>query len=231
MRAEHVVLATEGYTADIARADGARSPRSTRSIVATEPLADAVWDEIGLADAPTFADDRHLIIYGQRTATAGSSSAGAARPTTSARRIAPSYERDERVYASCGRSSSSSSRCCATSPSPTRGAASSACRATGSLGGARPHTGLALAGGYVGDGVATTDLAGRTLAEMISGDAARPGPLPWVDHRSRRWEPEPLRWLGVNAGLRAMSVADREELMTKKPSRIARAMAPFIGGH
>jgi hypothetical protein len=31
--------------------------------------------------------------------------------------------------------------------------------------------------------------------------------------------------------LRAMSVADREELMTKKPSRIARAMAPFIGGH
>jgi hypothetical protein len=55
--------------------------------------------------------------------------------------------------------------------------------------------------------------------------------LPWVNHRSPRWEPEPLRWLGVNAGLRTMAVADVEERVTGRPSLLARAMAPLIGGH
>ena len=54
--------------------------------------------------------------------------------------------------------------------------------------------------------------------------------LPWVNHRSRRWEPEPLRWLGINAGLRAMSLADAEERRTGRQSVAARAMAPFLGG-
>jgi hypothetical protein len=52
-----------------------------------------------------------------------------------------------------------------------------------------------------------------------------------VGHRSRRWEPEPLRWLGVNAGLRAMSFADAEERITRRPSLVARAVAPLVGGH
>ena len=55
--------------------------------------------------------------------------------------------------------------------------------------------------------------------------------LPWVGHRSKRWEPEPLRWLGINAGLRAMTVADAEERVTRRPSVIAKAMAPLLGGH
>jgi hypothetical protein len=55
--------------------------------------------------------------------------------------------------------------------------------------------------------------------------------LPWVGHRSPRWEPEPLRWLGVNAGLRAMTLADMEERLTRRPSLVARAVAPFVGGH
>lgn len=55
--------------------------------------------------------------------------------------------------------------------------------------------------------------------------------LPWVGHRSRRWEPEPLRWLGTNAGLRAMTAADVEERVTGRESVAARLMAPFLGGH
>ena len=55
--------------------------------------------------------------------------------------------------------------------------------------------------------------------------------LPWVGHRSRSWEPEPLRWLGINAGLRAASFADVEERWTRRPSRVARVIAPFTGGH
>ena len=64
-----------------------------------------------------------------------------------------------------------------------------------------PATGLGWAGGYVGDGVAATNLAGRTLADLVTGRDTPITQLPWVGHRSRRWEPEPARWAGVNAGL------------------------------
>ncbi|MEJ7707517.1 MAG: hypothetical protein WKF82_09765 [Nocardioidaceae bacterium] len=93
------------------------------------------------------------------------------------------------------------------------------------------RTGIGWAGGYVGDGLSTTNLSGRTLADLITQTPSDLVTLPWVDHRSRRWEPEPLRWLGVNSGLRAMAVADREEALTGRPSVVARAMSPFIGGH
>ncbi len=62
-------------------------------------------------------------------------------------------------------------------------------------------TGLGWAGGYVGDGVSTTNLAGRTLADLVLGRDSDLVRLPWVDHRSPLWEPEPLRWLGVSASL------------------------------
>ena len=77
--------------------------------------------------------------------------------------------------------------------------------------------------------MSTTNLAGRTLRDLILGQDTDLTRLPWVGHRSRRWEPEPLRWLGVNAGLRAMTAADAEERLTHRPSVTARLMAPFIG--
>ncbi len=93
------------------------------------------------------------------------------------------------------------------------------------------ETGIGWAGGYVGDGVGTTNLAGRTLRDLVLGRDTELTRLPWVGHRSRRWEPEPLRWLGVNAGLRAMTFADHEERLTGRQSLVARAVAPLIGGH
>ena len=92
-------------------------------------------------------------------------------------------------------------------------------------------TGIGWAGGYVGDGVATTNLAGRTLADLVTGADSDLVTLPWVNHRSRGWEPEPLRWLGINAGLRATTLADAEERWTGRPSLVARLMAPLTGGH
>ena len=86
------------------------------------------------------------------------------------------------------------------------------------------RSGLATAGGYVGDGVATTNLAGRTLATLIAGphadgddDLVR---LPWVGHRSRRWEPEPLRWTGVNVGRLAARRADDVESRHDRTSKL-----------
>ena len=77
--------------------------------------------------------------------------------------------------------------------------------------------------------MSTTNLAGRTLADLITGTDSELTRLPWVGHRSPQWEPEPLRWLGVNAGLRAMSWADREEARTGRPSRAAGFVGRFLG--
>ena len=90
-------------------------------------------------------------------------------------------------------------------------------------------TGLGWAGGYVGDGVSTTNLAGRTLADLVLGKDTEITRLPWVGHRSPAWETEPLRWLGANAGLHAMSLADRVETRTGRPSRLAQFAGRFLG--
>ncbi len=127
---------------------------------------------------------------------------------------------------------STCSRCCTAPGSRTPGAGRSASRATGApRWGWTAATGLAWAGGYVGDGVSTTNLAGRTLCDLILDRSTELTALPWVGHRSPAWEPEPLRWLGINAGLRAMTLADAEETLTGRPSLIARVMAPLVGGH
>ena len=70
---------------------------------------------------------------------------------------------------------------------------------------------MGWAGGYVGTGVTATNLAGRTLADLVAGERTDRTTLPWVDARSRRWEPEPLRWLGIHGLYRAYGVADRVE--------------------
>jgi len=91
------------------------------------------------------------------------------------------------------------------------------------------RTGLGWAGGYVGDGVSTTNLAGRTLRDLVLDRDSELVRLPWVGHRSPEWEPEPLRWLGINAGLRTAALADREEAVTGRPSALARALAGLTG--
>ena len=90
-------------------------------------------------------------------------------------------------------------------------------------------TRIGWAGGYVGDGVGTTNLSGRTLRDLVLGRDTELTRLPWVNHRSRSWEPEPLRWLGVNTGLNAMAWADVEERLTRRPSVVARLVSPLLG--
>jgi glycine/D-amino acid oxidase-like deaminating enzyme len=89
--------------------------------------------------------------------------------------------------------------------------------------------GVAWAGGYVGDGVSTTNLAGRTLRDLILGDDTELTRLPWVQHRSRRWEPEPLRWIGTNLSLRMMASADKAEARTGRPSKRAKLIGRLVG--
>ncbi len=93
-----------------------------------------------------------------------------------------------------------------------------------------PATGVAWAGGYVGDGVSTTNLAGRTLRDLILRRDTELTRLAWVGHRSRRWEPEPLRYLGINAGLRLAASADRAEERSGRTTWQARALDRVVGG-
>ncbi len=229
VRAERVIRATEGYTRTL---DGERRRLVPvySLIIATEPLPESVWEQIGLRRRETFSDHRHLIIYGQRTADDRLVFGGRGAPYHFGSRIRTAYDRNEHVFASLHATLVDLFPVLkdVTVTHAWGGALGIARDWTASVG-LDPVTGVGWAGGYVGDGVSTTNLAGRTLADLVLGHDTELTRLPWVGHRSRSWEPEPLRWLGINAGLRAMTWADQEEGRTGRESRIAKLVSPLIG--
>lgn len=210
---ERVLRATEGYTATLA--DHARTMLPLYSmIVATEPLPESVWQQIGLAEREVWNDPRRLTIYGQRTLDGRMVLGGRASYYFGSgikRAIAPDNHHVQRV------------RDVLLDIFPqlkdfeiTHG--------WGGLMGVPRHwrpcvsydqaSGMGWAGGYVGEGVGATNLAARTLADLVLGQATERTELPWVEDLPRRWEPEPLRWLGAKS-LRWMSYqADAAEART-----------------
>ena len=216
-----VVLATEGYTSQF--------PGRKRDIVplyshmiATEPLPDAIWDEIGLATRVVFSDFRNLIIYGQRTADGRFAFGGRGAPYHFGSRIEDGFDMDDGVHRELVR--------VLLELFPQLEPFSITHRWGGPLGVSRDwrpavvvdrSEHLAWAGGYVGDGVATAQLAGRTLAELIVERDTERTSLPWVRHTWPKWEFEPLRWIGINFGLNLAKAADRREEKTGKASRLA----------
>jgi glycine/D-amino acid oxidase-like deaminating enzyme len=229
VRARTVLRATEGYTTTLAGERRTMVPVYSL-IIATEPLAPEVWEEIGLARRETFTDHRHLIVYGQRTADDRLVFGGRGAPYHLGSRIKPGYDRDEKVFARLYSTLVDLFPVLAgTRVTHAWGGALGIPRDWCASVGLDPVTGLGWAGGYVGDGVSTTNLAGRTLRDLVLGRDTELTRLPWVDHRSPGWEPEPLRWLGINTGLRAMTLADTEETITRMPSLVARAVSPLLG--
>ena len=230
VRAKFVVRATEGYTPGLAGYRRAVAPVYSL-MIATEPLPAAIWDQVGLAGRPTFGDLRHLIIYGQRTADGRFAFGGRGAPYHLGSSVRPSYDQVPAVFAALRRTLADLF--------PVLGEVPVSHHWGGPIGiprdwcasvGLDPATGIGWAGGYVGDGVSTTNLAGRTLADLIKGTGSEITRLPWVGHRSPQWEPEPLRWLGLNAGLQVMSLADWQEARTGQRSKVAELMGRFLGG-
>jgi glycine/D-amino acid oxidase-like deaminating enzyme len=229
LRADVIVRATEAYTVDL--------PRERRSfaliyslMIVTEPLDAGTWEEIGWQGRETFDDGRHVIIYAQRTADGRIAIGGRGAPYHFGSRIKHSFDREPNVFKELERSLH------ALLPQ------TSQARITHSWGGpvAIPRdwyssvgfdrtTGMAWAGGYVGDGVSTSNLAARTLTDLILGRDTELVRLPWVNHRSRKWEPEPLRWIGANAVLRIASSADRAEARKGKPVRRLDLVSRLVG--
>lgn len=93
-----------------------------------------------------------------------------------------------------------------------------------------PDTGLGWAGGYVGTGVGAANLAGRTLRDLILGAETELTNLPWVNHRVRKWEPEPLRWLATKGLYAAYGAADRSELKGRTSTSALAVLADRITG-
>ena len=224
VRAEVVVRATEAYTRDLRGRRRHLLPLYSL-MIGTEPLPQSVFDEVGLDDRPTFADDRYMVIYGQRTADGRIAFGGRGVVYLYGSRISPSVERHHRLHERIHE--------VLVELFPALAQARITHRWGGVLGVTRNWTpsvhydraaGTAGAGGYVGEGVSLSNLAGRTLADLITGTDSERVDLPWVNARYPRWEPEPLRWLGTRIG-RLLLVADTYEYRTNREARAAIAIA------
>ncbi len=76
-------------------------------------------------------------------------------------------------------------------------------------------TGIGAAFGYVGQGVSTTNVAGRLLTDLITEQASELTTLPIVEHHSPRWEP--LRWLGIRYVQHTLERLDSWAIRTNHP--------------
>ena len=230
VRADVVVRATEAWTHTIRGEQRTLVPLYSL-MIATEPLDDGFWKEAGLAERETFSDHRHLVIYGQRTADGRIAFGGRGAPYHFGSSVRPGFDRDGRVHDGLQRTLVDLFPALADARITHRwGGPVGVPRDWFSSVGFDRQSGVAWAGGYVGDGVSTTNLAGRTIADLVTGQPSDLVTLPWVGHTWRRWEPEPLRWLGVNAGLQGIKFADRSEARRGRPSWLAARMSGLLGG-
>ncbi len=218
LRARLVLRATEAYTRDLPGEHRTLVPLHSL-MVATEPLPEALWEELRMERRTVFGDYGHSLIYGQRTADGRLAFGGRGAPYRYASGIAPGFGAYAAVHADLVR--------VLRTLFPVIEGHAITHRWGGVLGVSRDwrpsvgfsaESGLGWAGGYVGDGVLSSNLAGRTLAELALGQATERTDAPWVQHAWRPWEPEPLRYLGINAGLWLARSADAEERRTGRPS-------------
>jgi glycine/D-amino acid oxidase-like deaminating enzyme len=225
VRAPYILRCTEGFTAALPGQRRALLPMNS-SMIVTGPLSDAAWKSIGWDGCETLGDEAHAYIYAQRTADGRIALGGRGVPY----RFGSALDHDG-----------------ATAPStvaqlgrilrrmfPGSAEAGIDHAWSGVLGVPRdwcatvmmdPRTGLGWAGGYTGQGVAAANLAGRTLADLVRGVPSPLTTLPWVGHRSPRWEPEPARWAAVHGLYTLYRTADRLESADRSPrtSLLARA--------
>jgi glycine/D-amino acid oxidase-like deaminating enzyme len=224
-----VVDALEAYRATVSGRKRITLPLYSL-MIATEPLTESVWDEIGLAPGETFSDYRRLIIYGQRTADNRFAFGGRGAPYHFGSRISHAYDTVDSVHEALTKT--------LTDLFPQMGEPAITHRWGGPLGIPRDWharvvfdnaTGMGIAGGYVGDGVGLSQVAGFTLADLITGTDSHRVHLPLVDTRWPKWEPEPLRYLGTMAGIIGTSIADARETKTNKPSLVGKIVDGLTG--
>ena len=229
VRARWVVRATEAWTATLP-GSGRELVAVRTPMIATEPLPAEVWETIGLDRAETFDDEGHRPVHGGRSADGRLVLGGRGVPYPPGLMLDPASDRMPAAHRHLHRA--------LVQLFPAVADAAITHRWGGPLGvprdghasvGLDPDTGIGWAGGYAADGVATANLAGRTLADLITEADSPLVRLPWVGYRSPSWPPEPLRSAQLSAATWAMGLADETERRTGHPSRLAAAMGPLLG--
>lgn len=225
-----VLRATEGFTATLPKLRRRWLPMNS-SMIATDPIPQEIWATIGWDGCETLGDTAHGFFYAQRTVDGRIAIGGRSVPyrfgsrtdvdgrvpertighlTAVLHAVLPQVRDIPIAHAWCGVL-----------------AVPRDWEATVTLDRA---TGLGYAGGYVGHGVTATNLAGRTLADLVRGEGTPLTELPWVGHRSRDWEPEPLRWLGVRGMYLAYKAADWHESRGRRSTSPIAVVADKIAG-
>ncbi|TXS89917.1 FAD-dependent oxidoreductase [Parahaliea maris] len=197
------LLAVEGFSWNLPEQRRHVLPVQSR-VLATEPLSDAQWRAVGLAEYEVFSDASPLITYAQRRAdnrlvfgSRGSYRFGG-EPRADFRADGAAFAGIARLLRAClpQLEDVAITHCWG----GTLGIPRRAC----------PHavfdaaSGFGTAGGYLGEGVGAANLMARTLADLVVAPDSDLAQMPWA-HRGlprqvlRRWEPEPLRWLGYKA--------------------------------
>jgi glycine/D-amino acid oxidase-like deaminating enzyme len=230
VRAPAIIRATEGFTAAL-RGQHRRLLPMNSSMIVTEPLPAAAWDRIGWRGGEVLGDFAHVYIYAQRTADDRIAFGGRGVPYRYGSRVDTDGATQARTIDTLTALLREFFPAAAEVPIAHAWA--------GVLGVPRDWTasvgfdrasGLGWAGGYVGTGVATTNLAGRTLADLVLGRDTDLVRLPWVGRRVRGWEPEPLRWLAVQGLYAAYRTADRLERDGRTTTAPIARVADLIAG-
>lgn len=217
VRARTIVLAGEAYLSRL-RAVRRQLIPAYSMIVLTEPLREEQWAEIGWRNRECVYSCSLAFNYLTRTADGRLAFGGRGTPYQFGSRITEAYDVSQleagRLRDAVGRWFPS-----------LRGV-----RFTHTWGGPfgisrdwmpsfsyDRETGLASARGYGGIGVATSNLGGRVLADLITGTESPLTRLAMVGHRSPNWEPEPLRWAAVRFVQGGYRRLDERSARTGKP--------------
>lgn len=229
--ADKIVCATEGYSGPLL---GSRTVIPINSsMIVTERLPDSHWDRIGWRDSECVSDSAHTFVYSQRTADGRIAIGGRGQPyvfgsgtggcgETNRRTVEELRRRLEQFFPGLD--------------FPVAHAWS------GVLGVTRdwcagvswdPAAGVGSIRGYAGHGVTATNLAARTIVDRAFERRTPLVGLPWNEHDSGRWEPEPLRWLGVHSMYRLFRVADgwEERRQSRRTSLLANVGSRLAGLH
>jgi glycine/D-amino acid oxidase-like deaminating enzyme len=228
VRAEVVINATESYTTQLP-GNRMRYLPLYSLMIATAPMEDATWAALRWRDGLLIEDRHYLFFYAQRTTDGRIAIGGRGAPYRIASPIDPRNERDDAVRARLVNTLRRTFPLAASAEVTHHWGGPLAAPRDWSMG---VHfdraSGIGEAGGYTGHGVAAANLSGRTLADLILRRDSELVTLPWVGHRSRRWEPEPLRFLASEAIIRTLGAADRREDASGSPARRVRVLKPFL---
>lgn len=238
VRAPYILRCTEGFTASLKGQKRTWLPMNS-SMIATEPLTEDQWASIGWDGRETLGDMAHAYMYAQRTADGRIALGGRGVPY----RFGSRTDNDGRTQ----QATIEALREILTRFFPALTGLRVTHAWSGVLGVPRDwcatvtldrSTGLGWAGGYVGSGVATSNLAARTLRDLVQQDSGQGGrteltDLPWVNHKVRKWEPEPFRWLGVHGMYATYRTADQRERLRPgtESSRLAKVADRVAGRH